>query len=510
MTDRLLVYPLLFLTVLQLAALGRQASRWTSAQIGQRGLILITCGVALLNSRHPIWVGIAWAEFALFTVLPVLDTQRAMRWMLAGEFQRAARAWRAVARFNWGQQGQAYRQLARALERADAESGLAGLAATVPADGRGEVNLWRLWWLTGNRDWPGVVANYEAGDTWGSLPAAMQARLAAARAYAELGLPERALRCLSFVALSARTVGALAMQLWLTRVAVAALAGDAVELERLLAAPPVRRPGLARFSATWRGRCAARRGDRQEAGRQLSRALALTPASLPKTRAVLTGYLEQPEPSRPVTDQYRSELALLQHADAEMTQWRSLMHVGRPSGLALALLAILAGVFAVDVIWFRQSLFEWFGNVPLGASSGEWWRPVTAMFVHANLLHLAANLSGLWMFGVVIERTWGGWRMVTIFLAAGVAANVISAGIGGFDVSVGASGGIFGLVAAFGVAVYRLRAPVPAAVRRRLLWLIGAMVAGDFVIGMVETQIAGVAHAGGFGVGLALAWWLCR
>ena len=201
---------------------------------------------------------------------------------------------------------------------------------------------------------------------------------------------------------------------------------------------------------------------------------------------------------------------MLHHADTEMTRWRGLMHAGRPTGLTLALLVTLTGVFALDVVWFRQSLLEWLGNVPFGVANGEWWRPVTAMFLHANLLHLAANIAGLWMFGEVIERTWGWARMLTIFLVAGVAANVASAGLGGFDVSVGASGGIFGLVAAFGVAAYRLRAPVPAAVRRRLLWLIGAMVAGDFVIGAVEAQIDGVAHAGGFGVGLVLAWWLCR
>ena len=100
--------------------------------------------------------------------------------------------------------------------------------------------------------------------------------------------------------------------------------------------------------------------------------------------------------------------------------------------------------------------------------------------------------------------------MLAIFLGAGVVANIASASVGGFDVSVGASGGVFGLVAAFGVAAYRLGAPVPAAVRRRLLWLVGAMVASDFIIGLVEAQIDGVAHAGGFVVGLVLALWLSR
>ena len=510
MTDQLLVYPLLFLTLLQLGTLCRQAPRWFRTQIGQRGLILITCGVALLDSRDPVWVGIAWIEFAVLVIGPVLAAQRALRWMLAGEFSRAAGAWRAVARFNWSQQGQAYRRLADALQHGDPESVLKELEHSLPSAGHAEVNLWRLWWWTGSRNWQNAVASYEAGEMWGSLPAAMQARLAAARAYAELNLPERATRCLVLVAVFPRTVGALASQLWMTRVAVAALAGDAGELERLLAMKAEWRRGFARFAAVWRGRCAARRGDRSESGRQLSRALALTPASLSKTRADLAGYLEQPESSIPITDQYQLELGRLQQADLAMGPWRRLVHVGWPPELTGALLVVMAGMFAVDLVGFRQSLFVGLGNMPFRDCVGDWWRPVTAMFLHANLLHLVANIAGLWMFGGVIERTWGWWRMLAVFMLAGVTANVASAWIGGFDVSVGASGGIFGLVAAFGVAAYRLRAPVPAAVRRRLLWLTAAMVAADFVIGAVESQIDGVAHAGGFAAGLVLAWWLGR
>ena len=220
--------------------------------------------------------------------------------------------------------------------------------------------------------------------------------------------------------------------------------------------------------------------------------------------------LEQPESTGPLADQYRVELARLQQADAAMAPWRRLVHVGRPPRLTAALLAVVVGIFGCDLIGFHQSLFIELGNEPFGDCVGEWWRPLTAMFLHANLLHLGANIAGLWMFGGVIERAWGGWRMLAVFILAGVLANVASAWIGGFDVSVGASGGIFGLVAAFGVAAYRLRAPVPAAVRRRLLGLTAAMVAADFVIGAVESQIDGVAHAGGFAVGLGVAWWLGR
>jgi rhomboid protease GluP len=96
--------------------------------------------------------------------------------------------------------------------------------------------------------------------------------------------------------------------------------------------------------------------------------------------------------------------------------------------------------------------------------------------------------------------------MLACFLFAGSAANCVSAALGSFDVSVGASGGVFGLVGAFGVAVYRLRAPAQRGLRRQMLWLLGLMIVTDLGIGGLESQIDNLAHAGGFvfGVGLAI------
>ena len=99
---------------------------------------------------------------------------------------------------------------------------------------------------------------------WGTLGLATQARLLAARALAETGQFERALRSLQFVLLSPRTVGAREGQLWATRVAVAALAGDRDDGGGIIAGRAsmrVPRRRFARFAAYWRGRCALARGE---------------------------------------------------------------------------------------------------------------------------------------------------------------------------------------------------------------------------------------------------------
>ena len=100
----------------------------------------------------------------------------------------------------------------------------------------------------------------------------------------------------------------------------------------------------------------------------------------------------------------------------------------------------------------------------------------------------------------------GRWRFLAIFLLAGVFGNLLSALNTHYDNSIGASGGIFGLVGAFAVAVYRLDGPIHAGLRRRLLAFLGVMVAADLTIGWLEPVVDNLAHAGGFIAGVALAF----
>jgi rhomboid protease GluP len=360
-------------------------------------VVLVAGGVALFTGE----VGLAWSLFGGLILLPRLLYRWAERSLRAGH----------VARANW------LRKAARfgIPEPADADN--------LPAMIRGERRLWELWTLTGTRQWRSAVEFYESVATWGNPGLAMQARLAGARAYAECGQLEPAVRSLTLLALSPQTMGALA--------------GEYRDVRALVATAP--------------------------------------------------------------------EFELLRHAELQMAEGWALLGWRRPGCVTVGLLAILGAVCGAD--YFAQTpLYVRFGNLPFTAASGEWYRPVTALFLHAGWEHWLMNAAALGIFGSAIERTWGGWRMLACFLVAGSAANCVSAALGSFDVSVGASGGVFGLVGAFGVAVYRLRAPAQRGLRRQMLWLLGLMLVTDLVIGGLETQIDNLAHAGGlvFGVGLAL------
>jgi membrane associated rhomboid family serine protease len=530
MTQRFLVYPILFIVLMQLVPLLRPASAgWYAAQISQLFVTLLACIGALYFSDEPIWVVIAWTLFAAFVVAPAVLLSLAAEKELQGRWRSAARLGKLAGRMTWGRLGRLHRRHGAALHliaRGQVEEGLALLedlaAEPLPLTVYATVRIWKLSLLVMLRQWERAVAFYESVHEWGALGQVAQARLFAARVMAEMGQIERALRSLQFVALSPRTVGAKQVQLWATRVAVTALASDADGLEELLRRREYARRSrrFKRFAAYWRGRCALMRGQRAEAVRQLTQALELTPPRDRLWRDAIAEHLQRAESgelpawSAAQDPAYEPRQELLRRAEEETVAWRALMHLGRPERATLTLLLIFAVVYLVGNLFLHGSLQEkfwlWAGNSAETVKDGEWWRVFTALFLHANLLHLGMNGAGLWLFGSAVEKTMGRWRFLLVFLLAGALGNLLSASLARYDVAVGASGGIFGVIGAFAVAVWRLRSPMYFALRRRLLFFLTLMVTADFTIGGLEPQIDNLAHVGGFVAGILIAALLVR
>ncbi len=81
------------------------------------------------------------------------------------------------------------------------------------------------------------------------------------------------------------------------------------------------------------------------------------------------------------------------------------------------------------------------------------YRLVTAMFLHFNIEHIALNMLSLYFVGVVTEQIFGPWRFLLIYFAAGIAGGLAMALLSPTEVSIGASGAIFGIFGAFGAFV---------------------------------------------------------
>lgn len=136
-----------------------------------------------------------------------------------------------------------------------------------------------------------------------------------------------------------------------------------------------------------------------------------------------------------------------------------------------------------------------------GLADGEWWRLLSAMFLHAGLIHLALNGYVLWIFGNAIERDVGRLSTLGVFLATGVFAGAASYAFAPrFTIGVGASGAIFGLVGAFVAYNYARRHHVMAQARLRAAM---TMLLINLIIGFSIPAIDWRAHVGGLVAGIA-------
>jgi membrane associated rhomboid family serine protease len=95
------------------------------------------------------------------------------------------------------------------------------------------------------------------------------------------------------------------------------------------------------------------------------------------------------------------------------------------------------------------SLFvNWALYIPGGLDQGEWWRLITAAFLHANLFHLGMNMVVLWIVGAPVEQAIGRGRFLALYLISGLAGSAGALLLSPDVVTVGASGAIFGILGA--------------------------------------------------------------
>jgi membrane associated rhomboid family serine protease len=96
----------------------------------------------------------------------------------------------------------------------------------------------------------------------------------------------------------------------------------------------------------------------------------------------------------------------------------------------------------------------WLTGIQVG--NGDWYRLVTAMFLHGSVLHIAFNMLALWWIGTAVEQALGTWRYLLLYVVSGIAG---SAGALLFSsplaVTVGASGAIFGILGSLLILEYR-------------------------------------------------------
>jgi rhomboid protease GluP len=162
--------------------------------------------------------------------------------------------------------------------------------------------------------------------------------------------------------------------------------------------------------------------------------------------------------------------------------------------------------------------------------SGEWWRIVTAMFVHVGILHLATNMWCLWNLGLLAEPLMGSVGVLAVYILTGAAGNLLSTlynwwgnnldwikchDLGVFPAGAGASGAVFGIAGALISLLKSHRLPVPPQelhrLRKSVIYVaainqvIGFSISLGVVVKHTGISIDNSAHLGGVLCGLLFA-----
>jgi rhomboid protease GluP len=144
---------------------------------------------------------------------------------------------------------------------------------------------------------------------------------------------------------------------------------------------------------------------------------------------------------------------------------------------------------------------------------GQWWRIVTAMFVHVGIIHLATNMWCLWNLGLLAEPLMGSFGVFAVYVLTGAAGNLLSTFVNWIwyrdtitpgsvlfgPVGAGASGAVFGIAGTLILLLKSKRLPVPPQELSRLRRSVIYFAAINLVIGFSVSAGSYFAHAG-FGV----------
>lgn len=188
-------------------------------------------------------------------------------------------------------------------------------------------------------------------------------------------------------------------------------------------------------------------------------------------------------------------------------QKSNIINVRQQSAIA-ALPRVTRAVIGANIAVFILNIFlgiagaESFGMIPGMIAQGQWYRLISAAFLHGGFLHIAFNMYALYFLGPELERFFGRIRFAIIYFLAALGGGVATYYFSDVNtVSVGASGAIFGLMGASIAVGHEVRADIRQYVS---LFVINVM------IGFMSPGIDWRAHLGGAVAGALSAWVMLR
>lgn len=180
--------------------------------------------------------------------------------------------------------------------------------------------------------------------------------------------------------------------------------------------------------------------------------------------------------------------------------------------VTLTLIALNLAAFAVEIFYGGATDSDTL--ISLGAlwppnvlEDGEWWRLLTATFLHFGQLHLISNMFVLWVLGRLLEPMIGAARMIFIYFVGGIGSSafvlwLMSNSQADYGMLVGASGAIFALLGAEAAIVLRSWWSDRESFDTRRLTTLAVMLGLQMAIDLSVPNVSFAAHASGFFAGI--------
>lgn len=167
---------------------------------------------------------------------------------------------------------------------------------------------------------------------------------------------------------------------------------------------------------------------------------------------------------------------------------------------------LLNVILFIACLFTGETLYEYGSmNAPSVIEQGEWYRMISAIFLHADVAHLTSNMLLLYLLGDIVERLMGHCKYFILYMGAGLLGGTVSLFYEftrmSFVGSIGASGAIYGIVGAMLWILIRNHGRIEEITIPKLLFIAGY----SLYHGFVSTNIDNAAHVGGLISGFLLS-----
>jgi membrane associated rhomboid family serine protease/Flp pilus assembly protein TadD len=174
-------------------------------------------------------------------------------------------------------------------------------------------------------------------------------------------------------------------------------------------------------------------------------------------------------------------------------------------GVFLAM--VISGVSIIDPK--PEQLLRWGADYGPYTLHGQYWRTITAAFVHIGIIHIGMNMWCLLYLGLLAQRLFGNLVTFCIYIITGVGASLLSLAWNPMGISAGASGAIFGIAGALITTLYSGKVGIPKEELRGVLKSVVLFAVYNLIYGM-RSGIDNMGHLGGLITGLFIGIFLAR